>query len=223
MSCLAEFATTHGRPAESVLRPYKFNKRGEGFARSRYYRQAITAIRDYHSNQNDSKVLQIALSELRARVDKATDARERSKLCNNIKAIDAYHHIYRDRHFKVLPNHRVTYQLGRIDITAQPDLWVEENGIQILLKIGVSKKKTSYVDILLTVMRKAAIANKHRIRAKNIVYLDVSSGRERICNASLSHFNSTLNAKAKEIMNAWPKIKTAPPPTNANNRRTGDS
>jgi hypothetical protein len=210
VTCLAEFATTYGRSAESVLRPFKFNKRGEGFARSSYYQHALTAIRMYHSNANDLRVLETALFELRARADKTTSSRERSKLRHNISAIEAYRRIYRGRNFNILPNRRIAYRIGQIDVTAQPDLWVEENGTQVLLKIGVSKKTPSYVDIVLTVMRKAAVSNHHTVRAKNVVYLDVSTGRELICKAGLARFNQTFMARAREIANVWPKMKTPP-------------
>ena len=56
--------------------------------------------------------------------------------------------------------HRISYRVGQIVVTAQPDLWVEENGTEVLLKIGIAKKKPSYVDILLTVIRKAAVSLK---------------------------------------------------------------
>jgi hypothetical protein len=209
VSCLAEFATTYGRSAESVLRPYKFNKRGEGFARSSYYQHAIKAIRIYHSRDNDSKGLEATLFELRARADKAANSRERSKLRHNISAIEAYRRIYKNRHFRILPNHRIAYRVGQVDVTAQPDLWVEENGTQVLLKIGVSKKKPSYVDIILTVMRKAAVADHHHVRARNVVYLDVSTGRELTCCAGLTRFNRTFAAKAREIARVWPNMKAA--------------
>jgi len=210
VTCLAEFTTTYGRSAESVLRPYKFNKRGEGFARSSYYQHALSAIRMYHSNGNDPKVLEAALHELRAGADKTASSRERSKLRHNISAIEAYRQLYRNRNFNILPNRRIAYRIGQIDVTAQPDLWVEENGKQVLLKIGVSKKAPSYVDIVLTIMRKAAVSNHYSVQARNVVYLDVSTGRELICKAGLVRFNQTFIARAREIANVWPKMKTPP-------------
>src|SRR5260370_20429717 len=45
VSCLAELMNSPNRSVESVLRPHKFNKRGEGFARSGYYQYALAAIR----------------------------------------------------------------------------------------------------------------------------------------------------------------------------------
>jgi hypothetical protein len=162
----------------------------------------------YHSNANDPRVLETALLELRAGADKTANSRERSKLQHNISAIESYRQLYRNRNFNILPTHRIAYRIGQIDVTAQPDLWVEENGTQVLLKIGVSKKTPSYVDIVLTVMRKAAVSNHYSVRARNVVYLDVSTGRELICKAGLVRFNQTFMARAREIANVWPKMKT---------------
>jgi hypothetical protein len=207
VTCLAEFATNYGRPAESVLRPFKFNKRGEGFARSRYYRHALVAIRKYHEHTNDPEVLDTALAELHAMSQKSTVSRERARLERNIRAIRAYRSIYKDRHFRVLPNHRIAYRIGQLEVTAQPDLWVEENGTQVMLKIGVSKKQPSYVDIILTVMRKAAVSSHYNVRARNIVYLDVLTGQETICKAGLVRFNRTFQARARQIVDAWSRMK----------------
>jgi hypothetical protein len=221
VTCLAEFTTTYGRSAESVLRPYKFNKRGEGFARSSYYQHALTAIRLYHSNANDPRIFETTLLELRTRADKAPSSRERSKLRHNISAIEAYRKIYGNRNFKILPNRRIFYRIGQIDVTAQPDLWVEEDRNQVLLKIGVSRKSPSYVDIVLTVMRKAVVSNNYSVRAKNIVYLDVASGRELICKAGLARFNRTFIARAREIADVWPKMRTVARQADASGSQPG--
>lgn len=221
VSCLAEFVSSETRSVHSLLRPYKFNKRGEGFARSSYYQHAITAIRDHHYAQRDPKVLQAALLELRTRADETAKSWERVKLEKNINAIQAYLRIYKNRHFAVLPNHRISYGIGQIVVTAQPDLWVEENGVQVLLKIGMAKKKPLYVDILLTLIRKAAIASGYRVRAKNVVYLDISTGRELICTTSLTRFNRTFEAKAREIAKVWPDMKPPSVSPNTPNIKTG--
>src|ERR1700737_4832305 len=109
VSCLAEFATTYGRSAESRLRPYKFNRRGEGFARSSYYQHALRTIRTYHSDGNDPAVFERDLLEMRTRVDKATESWERTKFERNISALEAYRRIYGNRKFKIVPNRRLEY------------------------------------------------------------------------------------------------------------------
>jgi hypothetical protein len=211
VSCIADFVSSPGRATESLIRPYKFSQRGEGAGRSSYYRFAINAIRHYHNSGRDLRVFQVALAELQKKSDSAKERKDRVKYEKNMVAIDLYQRVYRNRDFKVLPNHRIAYRLGQIRVTAQPDLWVEENGTQVLLKIGVSKKKPSYVDVLLTIIRKAAVSSGHkRVRAKNVVYLNVSTGREMICTSSLTRFNRTFRAIGREIARAWPKVTPKP-------------
>jgi hypothetical protein len=213
MSCLAEFVTSYGRSPESRLRPYKFNKRGEGFARTSYYQSALRTIRAYHSEGNDPAVFERGLLEMRTRADKATENWERTKSERNISAVQAYRRIYRNRKFEILPNRRLEYRIGGIIVTAQPDLWAEEQGTQVLLKIGMARHKISYVDMLLFLLRKAAVSGGYKIRARNIVYLNVSTGREMICSGGLARFNSTFAAGAREIAGVWQRMKTDTPPS----------
>jgi hypothetical protein len=211
MTCLADFVTKAGRTAESRLRPFKFSKRGEGFARSSYYQIALRTIRAYHSQGNDPAVLEQALQEMRGRVVNATDGRERTKFQHNARAVEAYRKLYGKRKFRILPNRRLEYPIGGIIVTAQPDLWVEEEGSQVLLKIGMARHNVSYIDLVLCLLRKAALSGGLRIRAKNFVYLNVSSGREMISSGGLTRFNRTFAAAASEIADVWPKIATEPP------------
>ena len=211
MSCLAEFVTSYGRSPASRLRPYKFNKRGEGFARSSYYQYALHTIRTYHSNGNDAAIFQRDLLEMRTRADKAAEGWERVKYEHNISALEAYRKIYGNRKFTILPNRRLEYRVGGIVVTAQADLWVEEQGTQVLLKVGMARHKISYVDMLLSLLRKAATSSGHKIRGRNIVYLNVSNGKEQICSGGLTRFNRTFAAAAKEIANVWPTMTSEGP------------
>jgi hypothetical protein len=218
VSCLAELIKLPNRSADSIarlLRPFKFNKRGEGFARSAYYKPTLTAIRSYHSNGNDVKIFDAAIIELRNKATKTDDKLEKVKSEKNIDAIAAYRTIYGKRRFRVLTNHRIGYLVGKVVFTPQPDLWVmdEDAGIQVLLKIGITKKQPSYVDILLTVIRKAAVASGYTdVRAKNVVYLNVTTGKEMICEGGLTRFNRTFVFIARAIAAAWNSV-TPPEPT----------
>jgi hypothetical protein len=205
ISCLAEYVTSDGRSAESRLRPYKI-KRGEGAARCSYYQYALSTIRTYHSAENDPAVFRRDLLEMRIRADKATKNWERSKFERNISAVEAYRRIYANRKFRILPNRRLKYQIGGIVVTAHADLWVEEHGTQVLLKIGMARHKPSYIDMLLCLLRKAAISSGYKIRARNFVYLNVSNGKEMICSGGLTRFNRTFATAASEIADVWPTI-----------------
>jgi DNA-binding Lrp family transcriptional regulator len=208
------------RSVESVLRPHKFNKRGEGFARSGYYQYALAAIRNHHSSGNDPNVFNAALLELRSKAATADEKWRRVKRAKNADAIEAYRAIYGKRHFRVLTNHRIGYPIAQVIFTAQPDLWVfdEDEEVQVLLKIGIAKKRSSYVDVLLTVMRKAAVSSGYlKVRARNVVYLNVTTGKEMICESNLTRFNRTFAFIARTIALTWPNV--TPPDTGRTGRK----
>jgi hypothetical protein len=211
ITCLADFITSYGKSPEARLRPFKFSKLGEGFARSSYYQHALRTIRGYHSANNDSAMFDRDVAEMRTLADKATENRERIKFERNVSAIEAYRRLYGNRKFRILTNRRLEYRIGGIVITAQPDLWAEEQGTQVLIKIGMAKHNISYVDMLLSLLRKAAVSSGHKIRAKNIVYLNVSNGKEMICSGGLTRFNRTFSSAAKQIATVWPSIIITPP------------
>jgi hypothetical protein len=209
-SCFAEYITSSGSP-ESKLRPFKFPQKGEGHIRSSYYPTAIAVLSKYHKSENDPNVFTNALLELRKKITQTNDKGLRTKYGHNATAIESYRETYKDRIFKVLPKRTIAYQRGPLLITVQPDLWAEENGILVLVKIGITRKHNSYVDILLTIIRKAAISHKYRVRAKNVVYLDIMTGKEMICKTPLTRFNRTFNDAAREIARVWPNVNPLPP------------
>lgn len=208
-SCLADVVTAGPRASlASILRPYKHNKRGQGFIRSVYYRPTFIAIRHYHEANNDQGIFRVAKLEMQKKHDLSDKQWEKTKCNRNIQAIEAYERRYGNRKFVVQTNHRLSFKLGPIVITAEPDLWVTELGIPVLLKVGMAKKKRDFVDILLTVIRKAAVASGYRVRAKNIVYLDISNGKELVCGRSLIGFNQTFRSIAHKIAREWPQVNS---------------
>ena len=65
----------------------------------------------------------------------------------------------------------------------------------------------SYIEMILSMLRKAAVKSGHRIRAKNFVYLNVSTGKELICSGPLTRFNRSFANGAREISELWPTLK----------------
>jgi hypothetical protein len=58
---------------------------------------------------------------------------------------------------------------------------VREDKTEVLIKIVIAKKKNAETEMLLYLIRKAAVRHGYRIRARNVVYLDISTGNERMC------------------------------------------
>jgi hypothetical protein len=189
------------------LRPFKFRNKGEGAGRSAYYRLSLSAIRAYHASNQDATVLKKAQREIGALWAAAATKLEKIRCLRNVEALEAYARIYGKRRFTIRPNHRLSYRIGRLTVTAQPDLWVEENGTEVLIKIGVAKKSSLWIDVILYLIRKAAISSGYRIRARNIVYLDITNATEHCCNTSLSRFNRAFHSLADQIEAIWPSIE----------------
>lgn len=202
----AEYVTGNPKTRDGKLPPFKFKHKGEGAGRSGYYGFAIRTIRRYHLSERDVAVLNSAKQELEAALPHARDRLARAKIRRNISAIEAYERLYGQRRFKILPNRRISHVQGPVTITAQPDLWVSEDKTEVLIKIGIAKKKHTETEMLLYLIRKAAVRHGYRVRARNVVYLDVSTGKERVCADRINRFNRTFASAATRIAEVWPTI-----------------
>ncbi len=210
---VAEFITANPSSRPSKLRPFKFNKRGEGFGRSSYYQAAISCIKKFHLAGRDENVTKKAMLELTAiSTDKSLGKLLQVRAQRNIDAILAYMRIYGKRQFQILKNHRLSYNSKKLRITASPDLWVTEAGQEVLLKIGAARHRNpdEFVELLLHLIRKAAISSGYKVRAKNVVYLDISIGQERVAQKPLSFYNKALDWAGKEIAAEWSKLPAPP-------------
>lgn len=212
-TCVAD--VTNASPSTRVrkLQPFKYGDRGEGAGRSAYYKPTIHAVRDYHRNNRDAAVIRQILEKLqRVRDDGSAHRNKRTKARLNINALYAYQDIYGNRQFKVQPSHRISVTIGGVTVKAPPDLWVTEGNATVLIKLGVARHKSQlYVDLMLHLIRKAAIASGYRVRARNVVYLDVARGKELISSLPLSYFNRTLSSTCRHIAQLWDRV---PPPRN---------
>jgi hypothetical protein len=176
-SGFAEYVTGNPKTRDKKLPPFKFKNKGEGAGRSGYYAPAVRAIRRYHLADRDVAALNSARQELLAMLPQAKDRLAVAKIRRNVGALDAYQRLYGERRFKILPNRRISHLQGLVTITAQPDLWVREDKTEVLIKIGIAKKKITETEMLLYLIRKAAIRKGYRVRARNVVYLDVRDGK----------------------------------------------
>lgn len=211
-SCLADVVTAGPRASLiALLRPYKDRKKGKGFMRSVYYKPALTAIRNHHAQDRDPRVFREAILDLEKKVATTEKRSLQTQFRRNVQAIQAYERLYKNRNFVIQTNHRLSYKVGPITLTAEPDLWVTENGTPILLKIGLASKKRGFIEVMLTVIRKAAVSSRYKVRAKNIVYLNIRTGEEMICRGSLNRFNLGFLSAARQIARVWSRVMPQEP------------
>lgn len=212
-SCVATFLNASPKTRLRKLIPFKYKNVGEGAGRSGHYRPMINAVTEFHRDKNNRQVFQRVIEQMqRIRDDSSLFPIQRVKGQSNIDAIKAYERIYGQRHFTLHTNHRLSFKVGSVTVSAQPDMWVvDENGIQMLFKIGAAKSKPrDYIDFMLHLMRKAAAANRKkldgRIRSTNIVWLNVATGEEIISHLPLTYFNNTIANACREIAALWPSV-----------------
>ncbi len=212
-SCVATFLNASPETRLKKLVPFKYKNVGEGAGRSGHYKPMINAAAEYHRVGNDRGVFRRVTAEMiLIQEDQSLSRIQRTKGTSNIDAILAYERIYEHRKFEFLPNRRLSFAVGGVVVTAQPDMWVvDENGNQVLFKIGAAKsKRRDYIDFMLHLIRKAAAASRQRIgtriRGSNIVWLNVATGEEIISHLPLTHFNRTIANACREIAALWPLV-----------------
>jgi hypothetical protein len=212
-SCVATFLNASPETRLKKLVPFKHKNVGEGAGRSGHYKPMINAAAEYHRVGNNHGVFQRVIAAMTLiQEDQSLSRIQRTKGTSNIDAILAYERIYGRRTFEFLPNRRLSFEVGGVTVTAQPDMWVvDENGNQTLFKIGAAtSKRRDYIDFMLHLIRKAAAASRQRIgtriRGSNIVWLNVATGEEIISHLPLTHFNRTIANACREIAALWPLV-----------------
>ncbi len=206
-TCLAEFVAKNRRSAMAILRPYKFKESGEGHARIVYHPPLVSLIRKFYKSNKDLSLIDLAIASWERKAEATESKSLRARLLSNAAAARLFRKRCLDKGLEILPKRTIACQIGQIVFTAPPDLWVKENGEERLIKIGFGPKPRSYIDALLIVMRKAALAHGHDIPAKNVAYLQASTGSELVSRYPYEAMALTLTAAAREIAETWAKVK----------------
>jgi hypothetical protein len=220
VSCLAEYITRGNRSPESILRPYKFKDLGEGRARIVFHPPVLTVIRRFYKSNRDAKVISAAIADWESKADKTDKKSVRSKLHSNIKGLRLFLSRYENREFESLPGRKISCLIEQLVFNASPDLWVRANGRELLIKVGFGKKGRSYVDVVLAVMRRAALMHGYRVRQREALYLNLRTGEEMFPRFSYKQIAVTLSTAARQIERIWPRVtaSTAPTPSLSKSR-----
>jgi hypothetical protein len=213
VSCLAEYITRGSRSPEAVLRPYKFKDLGEGRARIVFHPPVLTVIRRFYKSNKDAKVIDAAIAAWESKADKTDKKSVRSKLHSNIKGLRLFLTRYGNKEFEILPSRKISCLIEQLVFTASPDLWVKANGRELLLKVGFGKKGRSYVDIILAVMRRAALMHGYRVRQHEALYLNLRTGEEMFPRFSYKQIAVTVATAARQIARIWPKVTASGTPS----------
>lgn len=206
---LADFMLASPARQRSIIRDSKFPKLRDGKPRPQIVRYSETraAIRDFHESGNDITVLLRAVERLSNKKINNPD-KDASRIDDNIRAINAYAKYYSKTPFTVLPTPRPIYRFGQVEVSATPDLFIQENGTKKLIKLDFNqgKPRKEAVDIIMKVMAEAAAQAELGVRPKDVVYLDVSR-REQYNGKKLNTgLKKNIDAALATIQDMWGSI-----------------
>jgi hypothetical protein len=207
---LADFMLASDARRRSIIRDSKFPKLKDGKPKPQIvrYSEARAAIRGYHASGNDVNVL---LTEIEKLIRKKTEhpEKEPSRIDDNIRAIKAYLAHFAKNAFAVLTTPKPIYVSGGIEVSATPDLFVEESGAKRLIKLDFNqqKPKERAVEIILKVMHEAASLQELGIKPKDVVYLDVSRRTQHTGAKLNKSLKKDIDAALATIQDMWANIK----------------
>jgi len=168
----------------------------------RYYSRAIQIIRSYHDAGNNSEVLKAGRKELLGKLQEAETQQAKTKLLNNLRALDAYMEIFGERNWNIVPFPRIYHIADSVRVSATPDFVVREGARLRLVKLGVRKETENpeVIRIMLRVMYQAACEKFPKIKPQDVTFFDVGNRLAR-------HGSKNDSSLAKAIEDACLRLK----------------
>jgi hypothetical protein len=207
---LAEFMLSGSSRQRTLIRNAKFPKLRDGKAKPQIvrYSEARASIRDFHESGNDLKVLLSAVERL-ARKKAEHPEKDASRINDNIRAIKAYAAQFAKREFEVLQTPRPVYSVGNMEVSAAPDLYVQEGGIKKLIKMDFNREvaKEGSIEIILKVMHEAAAGHNLGVRPKDVLYLDISRHSSRNGEKLNKRLKKEIDAALATIEDMWANLR----------------
>ena len=141
----------------------------------RYYSRAVQIIRGYHDAGNDLAFLRAEIRSLEKKAGIAESKQARTKLLNNLRAIETYMEIFGRREWKIVPCPRIYHSSSSVRISATPDLAIMEKNRLRLVKLGVRKESENpeVIRLMLRVIYQAA-SGRMKINPQDVLFFDVA-------------------------------------------------
>lgn len=210
VSGLAKFMKASSSRQRTMLRDYKFKTDKNGRKRPQIvrYSEARAAIMRYHQSGNDVGVLVAAVAELQKK-EAAHPEKDSDRIRDNIRAIETYMTHFAKNDFTVLENPRPKYIRGDVEVSASPELFVQEDGRKKLIKLdfNAARPDEESINIILKVMHEASALSNLGVSPKDVVYLDVSRQTRYVGSKLNKRLKQDIDAACDTIADIWPKVK----------------
>jgi len=208
---LADFMLASSVRRKSILRDAKFKVLKDGSPKPQIvrYREAGTAFRHFHKSGNNLAVLQQVIERLEDKKSKLAPEKDSSRLDDNIRAIKDYAKHFSGRKFTILKTPKPAYFSGAAQVSAAPDMYVEEEGVKKLVKLDCKRKESGQytIDIILKIIHEAASPHKLVDAPSNVICLTVSSGVEHNGEKLDRGLKRSIDEALATIEEMWPSIR----------------
>jgi hypothetical protein len=215
---LAKFMNARPAAQRSLLKAYKFSTDSLGNKRPQIvrYSEARAAIQQYHDNGNKTDILKEAILDLRYK-EELPHIKDAARIRDNMRAINNYMRHYSQSQYVLITRPRLKYKHLNVEISATPDLFVDDDGIRKLIKLHFNASSASQESIkfILKIMHEASSNAGLRVDAKNVIFLDLSRNQSYSGSPLNKNLRRDVNAACENIADIWPHIKSSPPSATA--------
>jgi hypothetical protein len=210
VSGLAKFMKARPAGQRTMLKTYKFQTDKNGNKRPQivYYSEARAAIKKYHASSNDIATLIAAVAALQKK-EASQPEKNSTRIHDNIKAIQTYMTHFAKNKFVVLETPKPKYKHGEVEVSAKPDLFVDDAGNKKMIKLDFNALTldNESINIVLKVMHEAASMQELGVQAKNVIYLDVARQTQQTGAKLNKQLKKNIDAACETIEDIWPKVK----------------
>ncbi len=111
--------------------------------------------------------------------------------------------------FVVLENPKPKYVHGGVEVSASPDLFVDDKGVKKMIKLDFNSVPLDQdsINVVLKVMHEASLLQTLGVDPKNVIYLDVSRNQHHIGARLNKQLKKDIDAACETIEDIWPRVK----------------
>lgn len=197
-----------GSPAQQrkVLKDHKYPD-PEGHAQATYYREAGDAIRAFHRYGRGVPWLAQQATDLEA-LSLGSMGQTKVRLGHNSRALDAYARHFGHKVFTILPVPKLGVSYSGVHINVLPDLHVEENGAEKIIRLEFLKEEPdpSLIRVTSQLLFEAQSAAGMGLSSSSVLYFDVQRGKVHKGARAGAHTLREVEAACKNIAALWDSI-----------------
>lgn len=201
---IADFMTASEVKRRKIVHNFKHPDRAESQAMIKYYREARDAIIIFHTRGNDINYLRNRISNLYLEA-LASQGSTRVRLRSNARGLRQYLANFSNKQYTIKARTSSVIINGDVRIVVTPELHVEENGEDKLIKLEF-KSKEPKGDYMKIIAQSIFMAQNGQYEPRNCIYMDVPRGSVYKATRATSRLQRNIEAACDSISDIWDSI-----------------